>query len=233
MGKAPSVMSHYRSGALIVAAGAGLRMEGKDKILTPLAGKPVLAWVVEVFEACHLVDEVVIVLGEENLSTGKNMVVQAGWRKVTHVCPGGLRRQDSVWAGMQKLGPCDLVVIHDGARPCLTIDLVERGLSEAVIAGAAIAAVPVIDTIKRVNSSGEVIQTLDRPGLWSVQTPQVFKADILKNAYKKGEGDVTDDASLVERSGHKVKVYMGSYQNVKITTQEDLALAEAILLQRK
>lgn len=221
-----------RGSAIIVAAGASQRMGGIDKVFTPLAGKPVLAWVIEVFQSCGLIDEIVLVLARENVSRGRQMVLQSGWNKVTNVCPGGPRRQDSVREGMAHLGPCDIVAIHDGARPCLTPDLIERGIAGAAVYGAAIAAVPAPDTIKKVNADGEVVETLERNDLWVIQTPQVFKIELLKKAYENISKDVTDDAALVERLGYKVRVYMGSYQNIKITTPEDLAIAEAILLRR-
>ncbi len=220
------------SGAIITAAGASQRMKGVDKVFAPLAGKPALAWVVEVFQTCSLIKEIVIVLAKEKVSRGREMAQQAGWNKVTHVCPGGPRRQDSVCEGLQHLGPCDYVVIHDGARPCLTVDLIELGLAEARATGAAIAAIPASDTVKQVDSQKEIVRTIFRNEVWLAQTPQVFKVEILKKAYQKVAEDVTDDAGLVERLGHKVRVYMGSYQNIKITTKEDLALAESILLRR-
>lgn len=228
MGKAGAL----GNGVIIVGAGASQRMEGIDKVFVPLAGKPALAWVVEVFQACSLIKEIVVVLAKENVPRGKEMASQARWTKVTHVCPGGPRRQDSVREGLKRLGPCDFVVIHDGARPCLTVDLVERGLKEARTTGVAIAAVPASDTVKQVNSEKEIVRTIPRNELWLAQTPQVFKVEILKKAYEEVTENVTDDASLAEHLGHKVRVYMGSYQNVKVTTREDLALAEAILARR-
>lgn len=219
--------------AIIVGGGASQRMEGIDKLFTPLAGKPALAWSVEILQSCPLVKEIVIVLAKQNVPRGKEMVSQAGWNKVTGICTGGPRRQDSVHEGLKHLGTCDYIVIHDGARPCLTIDLVEQGLAEARFTGAAIAAVPASDTIKQVNSQKEILRTVPRNEIWLAQTPQVFKAEILKKAYEILAEDVTDDASLVERLGYKVRVYTGSYQNIKITTREDLKLAETILLQRK
>lgn len=207
-------------------------MGGYDKIFHPLAGKPALAWVIDVFQTCPLVQSIVVVLSAENLARGEELTARKGWSKIHRMVPGGPRRQDSVWKGLQHLQNCDLAVIHDGARPCITVDLIERGIAEALTSGAAIAAVPLTDTIKRVNAENEVEQTIERQGIWSVQTPQVYKIDIIKNAYRKIKGDVTDEASLVELSGHKVKIFLGSNQNIKITTREDLATADAILRQR-
>jgi 2-C-methyl-D-erythritol 4-phosphate cytidylyltransferase len=220
-------------GAIIVAAGKSSRMGGADKIFAPLCGKPLLAQLVEVFQDCPSVDEVVIVLGKGNLERGRRLIAEHGWSKVIAVCQGGLRRQDSVREGIKRLSDCQWVVIHDGARPLISTNLIEAGLDEAQSSGAAIAAVPVKDTIKLVSQNGFVQQTPDRHNLWAVQTPQVFRFDLLAEAHRQAAGEVTDDAMLLEQLGYKVKVYMGSYQNIKITTPEDLALAEVILSKRK
>lgn len=221
-----------RVAAIIVAAGSSRRMGGIDKVFAPLAGKPVISWALETFQDSSVIDEIVLVLARESVSSGKQMVLKAGWSKVSSVCPGGLRRQDSVREGLRHLAACDIVMVHDGARPCVTSDLIERGVSRASASGTAVAAVPVNDTIKRADPAGTVVETLDRSGLWAIQTPQVFKTEILQEACEKVSEDVTDDAALVERLGLPVKVYMGSYQNIKITTPEDLLLAEAILSKR-
>jgi 2-C-methyl-D-erythritol 4-phosphate cytidylyltransferase len=137
-----------------------------------------------------------------------------------------------VAAGLSQLENCDWVVVHDCARPLVTADLIERGLTEARETGAAVAAVPVTDTIKMAGDDRIVHQTLLRQNLWAVQTPQVFRLDIIAEAYRQAKGEVTDDASLVEQLGYKVKLYMGAYDNIKVTTPDDLALAE-ILWQRR
>jgi len=220
-------------GAVIVAAGASSRMGGVNKIYANLAGKPLLAHTVNVFQKCSSIDQVVIVLSPDKVEEGWRLVKEHGWSKVSEVCPGGARRQDSVREGLKRLSGCQWVVIHDGARPCLTADLIERGLKEARHTGAAIAAIPVTDTIKVVSPSSFVEETPLRQRLWAVQTPQVFRFDIISEAYRKAEGDVTDDATLVENLGYKVKVYPGSEANIKVTTPEDLVLAEAILRSRE
>jgi 2-C-methyl-D-erythritol 4-phosphate cytidylyltransferase len=148
----------------------------------------------------------------------------------TVVVPGGARRQDSVRNGLDALGPCDWVAVHDAARPFATRDLLLRTLDAAQPTGAAVAAVPVKDTIKRVRD-GAVLQTLPRAELWAVQTPQVFRADLLARAHHATD-DATDDAALVERLGIQVRVAQGAYDNIKITTPDDLALAAWLLDQR-
>ena len=215
-------------GAIIAAAGDSRRMDGVDKVLAQLDGKPVLARVVDTFERCCAISQIVIVLAGPNLERGRRLVAGEGWTKVSGVCAGGQRRQDSVAAGLEELGDCQWVVIHDGARPLVTVDLIDRGLEAARETGAAVAAVPVTDTIKAVGDDRMVCQTLPRQNLWAVQTPQVFRLKIITGAYSHLTGDVTDDASLVERLGHPVRIYLGAYDNIKITTPDDLALAEVL-----
>lgn len=207
-------------------------MGGQDKLFARLAGKPLLSWATEVFQSCPPIQQIVLVVNERNLNEGRRLVEEEGWSKVSEVCLGGERRQDSVAEGLSRLVSCDWVVIHDGARPLVTADLVHRGLVEALEGGAAVAAVPVKDTIKIADSSGIVRETLPRSRLWSVQTPQVFRFDIIMEGYRRAKGKVTDDASLVERLGYKVKLYRGSNDNIKVTTPEDLALAEVLLKKR-
>jgi 2-C-methyl-D-erythritol 4-phosphate cytidylyltransferase len=200
-----------------------------DKIFAAVAGKPVLWHVLQIFQGCGVVDQAVVVLNEASIERGLRLVEEGRFSKVVAVCAGGERRQDSVAEGLKRLDGCSWVVIHDGARPCLTVELVERGLEEARQTGAAIAAVPLKETVKVVDSEGVIASTPRRQSLWAAQTPQVFRFDLIAEAHRMVNGEVTDDASLVEALGHKVKVYMGSYDNIKVTTPEDLALAETIL----
>jgi 2-C-methyl-D-erythritol 4-phosphate cytidylyltransferase len=218
-------------GAVLVAAGKGERMGGVDKVFAPVAGKPLLAWVIEAFEKCSVVQDIVVVLHETSLERGKALVTEGNYSKVVEVCPGGLRRQDSVARGLEKLRGCDWVVIHDGARPCVNPNLIEQGLREAKGTGAAIAAVPAKDTVKRVGPGLVIEETPNRESLWMAQTPQVFRWDIVSQAYREASFAVTDDAALVEGLGYEVKVYMGSYDNIKVTTPKDLALVELLMAQ--
>jgi len=217
-----------RVGAVIVAAGKSQRMGEVDKLFALLGGKPLLARTTQAFQQCHLVEQIVVVVSGEKEEMCRRLVAGEEWSKVSNVCLGGRRRQDSVAAGLKQLNNCRWVVIHDGARPLVTVDLIERGLEAAQETGAAVAAVPVTDTIKVTGDDRIVHQTPPRQNLWAVQTPQVFRIDIITDAYEKANGDVTDDASLVEQLGYPVKLYIGSYDNIKITTPEDLALAEAL-----
>ena len=221
-------------GAIIVAAGESRRMSGVDKIFSPILGLPLIFHTVEAFEACALVGGLVLVLPPGKVEQGRALVKERGWRKLTDkgVCQGGLRRQDSVRLGLECLPEFPWVAVHDGARPCVLPELVERGFEAAQETGAAVAAVPARDTVKRVSSAGLVEDTLSRDSLWMVQTPQVFKYELLLQAHRSCTETVTDDAAMVETLGHRVKVFMGSYSNLKVTSQEDLAVAELLLMKR-
>ena len=221
-----------KTGAVIVAAGSSERMGGTDKMFAVLDGKPVLARVIEVFQACDRIGDIVVVLNQQNLEEGKRLVSKGKWSKVKDVCEGGKRRQDSVLNGLNCLGECDWVVIHDGARPLVTAELIENGLDTAEETGAAIAAVPVTDTIKMAADNLTIQGTPPRQSLWAAQTPQVFRYDIITNAYRKLKYEVTDDARAVELMGGSVRIYHGSNDNIKITLPEDLAVAEILLKKR-
>jgi 2-C-methyl-D-erythritol 4-phosphate cytidylyltransferase len=216
-------------GAIIAAAGESRRMNGIDKIFAPLGGKTALAYVLGAFEKCESVSQIVVVVSKANVAKCRQLIVEKKYYKPVEVCAGGKRRQDSVVAGLVKLDKCDWVVIHDGARPLVTRALIEDGLEAAKETGAAVAAVPVTDTIKTAGGDRIVRQTPPRQNLWAVQTPQVFRVNIISKAYQKAKSEVTDDASLVEKLGYEVKLYMGAYDNIKITTAKDLLMAEALL----
>jgi 2-C-methyl-D-erythritol 4-phosphate cytidylyltransferase len=215
--------------AIIVAAGEGKRMGGADKVFALLDGESILLRATRPFQECNLIDQIVVVVSGEKENRCRSLVAGPEWSKISDVCLGGERRQDSVAEGLKRLKDYAWVVIHDGARPLVTVDIIERGLAAAKETGAAAAAVPVTDTIKIVEDGEIVSETPSRQNLRAVQTPQVFRFDIIQIAHQQDCGDVTDDASLVERMGHKVKLYMGSYDNIKITTPDDLALAGVLL----
>lgn len=204
-------------------------MNGIDKVLAPLGDRPVLSYVLAAFDGCKSVDHIVLVVNEKSLEPCRKLIAEQALSTPIDVCIGGKRRQDSVAAGLKQLKDCDWVVIHDGARPLVSKELIEEGLKAAQETSAAVAAVPVTDTIKIAGDDRIVRQTPPRQNLWAVQTPQVFRFDIITQAYQKAKGEVTDDASLVEQLGYKVKLYIGSYDNIKITNPDDLALAEVLL----
>jgi len=216
-------------GAVIVAAGRSTRMGGVDKTFASMLGLPLVAHTIDRFESSPLVDQVVLVLAEESLDRGRELVQERGYRKVAHVCSGGQRRQDSVRNGLELLTPCDWVMVHDGARPCLDEAMLKRGLNAAAECGSAVAGVPVKDTIKLVSPDQMVNETPDRSLLWAAQTPQIFRYNLLLEAHRTCTEDVTDDAAMVESLGHPVKMFQGSFQNIKVTTAEDLVIAEVFL----
>lgn len=215
-------------GAVIVAAGTGERMEGIDKILALLDGEPVLLRATKPFQNSRLIDQVVVVVSTEREATCRQLVTGNEWSKVTDICLGGDRRQDSVLSGLGYLKDCRWAMIHDAARPLVTEELIEKGLEAARETGSAVAAVPVTDTIKMAGEDMLVQGTPPRGNLWAGQTPQVFRFDIIAEAFRKVDFEVTDDSKLIEKLGHKVKLYMGSYDNIKITTPQDLGLAEIL-----
>ena len=215
-------------GVVIAAAGSSRRMEGVDKLFALVGDKPVLVHVVDVFQSSPVVSRIVLVLSRENLKAGLELASAQGWTKVTDIIPGGERRQDSVVAGLSCIKGCDWVIIQDGARPFVTEHLINAGLDAAQETGAAIAAVPVTDTIKIAGPDQIVQGTPPRNNLWAVQTPQVLRFDIISEAYKQLKYEVTDDSRAVEMMGGKVKLYMGAYNNIKITSPDDLAVARAL-----
>ena len=173
--------------------------------------------------------EIVLVLSPDSLDQGRHLLRHRGYQKVSHVCAGGERRQDSVRCGLEQLATCRWVIVHDGARPCLDQGMLQRGLTAVEECGAAVAGVPVKDTIKQVSPQGQITDTLDRDSLWAAQTPQLFEYTLLWDAHQRCTQPVTDDAAMVESLGHPVKMFLGSYENLKVTTPEDLAVAEAFL----
>jgi 2-C-methyl-D-erythritol 4-phosphate cytidylyltransferase len=230
--------------AIIPAAGLGKRFgKGNNKALYTLSGKPLLVWVLEAFEGCAEIDEIIPVLKGEDMDTGSALLKQYRISKAQRIVQGGRERQDSVRNGLQALGSdVSVVVIHDGARPLVDGAMVKRTLAALPGCDGAITGVPVKDTIKEAvvsHSGGEaknavVQKTLDRSILWSIQTPQTFTLRTLRDAHEKAHAEDyygTDDAALVERYGGVIRIVMGSYRNIKITTPEDICVAEALLRQ--
>jgi len=215
-------------GAIIVAAGSGSRMGGIDKLFTPVAGRPLLAHSVAAFQGSPVVKRIVLVLAPDNLENGRRLVSEHGFDKAI-VCAGGPRRQDSVRLGLEALGGCDYVAVHDGGRPLVSGDLIVRGLKAARQTGAAVPAVPLVDTVKEADPDRIVTRTVDRSRLWAVQTPQVFRYDILWRAHQEVTADVTDDAAMLEALGIPVKLFEGSRRNIKVTTPEDLEIVRALI----
>ncbi|MCL1886032.1 MAG: 2-C-methyl-D-erythritol 4-phosphate cytidylyltransferase [Dehalococcoidia bacterium] len=219
-------------GAIIVAAGSGERMGGIDKIFAPLGGVTVLEHTVQVFEKSPYIDFITVVLRKDNLEHGMSLLCPKNISKLTSICQGGMRRQDSTLAGLNALPQCQWVLVHDGARPLLDQGIILDGLEAAQETGAAAAAVPVTDTIKRTDEDGCVKETLQRQSLWAAQTPQVFRFDLIEAGFRHATDSVTDDVALVEALGIRVKLFNGSYDNIKLTTPTDLVLAQALCQQK-
>ncbi|MDH7600773.1 MAG: 2-C-methyl-D-erythritol 4-phosphate cytidylyltransferase [Armatimonadota bacterium] len=220
-----------KASALIPAAGSGERLgKGINKVFCTVGGKPILAHTLSVFESCSAVEEIILVVRSSDMPAAQALCSAFGFSKVRRIVKGGRRRQDSVAAGLE-LVTNDIVAIHDAARPFVTEDLIVRTVREAARSGACIAAVPMIDTVKR-TAHGRVVETLDRKGLYAVQTPQTFRTDLIRRAHLEARAKgilATDDASLVEALGEQVTVVEGSYENIKVTTPADLEWAEARL----
>ncbi|MDA8065797.1 MAG: 2-C-methyl-D-erythritol 4-phosphate cytidylyltransferase [Thermaerobacter sp.] len=217
---------------IVPAAGSGRRMgRPEGKLALDLGGKPVLLHTLEALQRSPRVDEIVLVVRPEEEAGWRSRLAQLpGQRKVRRVVAGGERRQDSVARGLAVLDPrSSVVVVHDGARPLVSRELLHRTIEAAAEHGAAVAAMPVTDTVKEV--SGEWVQrTLDRSRLWAAQTPQAFRTEVLREAYAAAEeGEATDDAALVERLGQRVRVVRGEGENLKLTTRRDLELARMLV----
>jgi 2-C-methyl-D-erythritol 4-phosphate cytidylyltransferase len=220
-------------GVVIVAAGTSQRMNGRDKILALLAGKPVILHALEPFLKLPDVGRIVVVLNRRNIRAVKDLLEEHELNERVVTCLGGKRRQDSVLTGLKKLSSCDWVIIQDGARPNISVDIIKRGLDAVQDTGAAVAAVPVSDTIKLADEDMFVRWTMPRENLWQIQTPQVFFYDTLMDAFACSNEDVTDEAMLIELAGGTVKLFMGTYDNIKITTPEDLVIAKTLMRNRK
>ena len=219
--------------AIVPAAGRGDRAGfGFNKILAPLGGETVVAHTLRALERCPEVDSVVVVARPEDADALNEVVAKGSFEKVHDIVPGGDRRQDSVALGLAALDPqTEIVLIHDAARPLVTPELLSESVRVCQATGSAVAAVPASDTIKRADDARRVVKTLERRGLWAIQTPQTFRRDLVQRAYELGGSGPTvpDDAYLVELLGEPVHLIEGSRFNVKITVAEDLVVAEALL----
>jgi 2-C-methyl-D-erythritol 4-phosphate cytidylyltransferase len=205
----------------------------KPKAFLPLGDRPIWVHTLQKFEDCPQVDEVLALFPPGEVDRAGETVRSFGLTKVIHILPGGEERQDSVYRGLQALrGKADWVIIHDGVRPFVPLELIQQVLSETRRWKAVVVALPADETVKEVSPENEVVRTVDRRRLWRIQTPQSFEYPLILRAHEEARREGfwgTDDASLVERLGIPVKILHGSRFNFKITTPEDLALAEALL----
>jgi 2-C-methyl-D-erythritol 4-phosphate cytidylyltransferase len=220
--------------AIIAAAGSGTRMASdRPKQFLQLAGMPVIFHTLKPFEQCDSIQEVIVVLPAEESAGFLSLAGKYGLRKVARVVPGGATRADSVKRGLMAIrsATAEIVAVHDGVRPFVTVEEIDATIAAARADGAAILAAPVTDTIKQVEDQ-RVTKTLDRVGLRRALTPQCFRYELLRDAYQGADvsdPSLTDESALVEQLGHTVSIVEGSTRNIKITTAEDLVIAEAIL----
>lgn len=219
--------------AIILAAGKSERMgAGTDKAFLSLVAKPVVAWSLIAFERCPEIDRIVLVVRKDQILASKAVVKMFGISKIDKIVPGGAKRTDSVQAG---LAACDsgtrYVVIHDGARPLITSDVIGEVAKAVKRFPAVTVGRKMVDTVKRVEKSAVVAETIDRSKVWSVQTPQAFQYRILRSAYAQltSKDEITDDCQVVELAGGTVKIFENNKPNIKITTVEDLQVAGALL----
>ncbi len=228
-----------RNYCIIVAAGKSRRMNSTvSKQFIFIGGKPILAYTIDAFEKSSLIDKIVLVINEAEIEKCKKIIVNKyNYKKLMKIVPGGKERQNSVFNGLKVLpSETNLVAIHDGARFLITPDIIDRAVRDAYDSNGVIVAMPIQDTIKETNSNKIISKTFNRDRLWAAQTPQVFPYSIIMKAHEKAREDNflgTDDASLVERLGYEVDIVRGSVENIKITTNFDLILAEIILNKRK
>ena len=222
--------------AVVVAGGVGKRLKAQvHKPFVRLGNRPMLCWTLQAFEKAPSIGGILVVVHRSDVEAARRLIRSLGLRKILQVVCGGASRMDSVACGLKVLpARAKWVAVHDGARPLVTSELIERTVREARRAKAAIAAVPVVPTVKQAGD-GWVERTLDRSRLWAVQTPQVFERKLLERAHARGRTNgmkATDDAALVERLGHRVRIVMGDHRNLKVTTPEDLIIAQALLRRR-
>ncbi|CAJ1317957.1 2-C-methyl-D-erythritol 4-phosphate cytidylyltransferase [Paenibacillus nuruki] len=224
-----------KAGVIVVAAGKGSRMgTTESKQYLRLQNKPILIHTLEVFEHSSIIDEIVIVTGKDDVQRCEDWITEYKLTKVKQVVVGGYDRQESVAHGLQYIHS-NWIMVHDGVRPFITQDQIMDCYHSAVTAGASVLAVPVKDTIKQVDLQKHILSTPDRSQLWAIQTPQTFRTADLQQAHQQALAEEfrgTDDSMLIERMGVTVSVVEGSYENIKITTPDDLDYA-SYLLQRR
>ena len=229
-----------RNTAIVLAAGQGKRMHSKvQKQFLEIQGYPVLYYSLRCFQESPLIQDIILVTGEEHVSWCREEIGEKyGFTKVSAVVSGGKERYDSVYEGLRACKDTEYVLIHDGARPFIDNGIIERGLMAAAQTGASVVGMPSKDTVKIADAEGNVSETPDRSSVWIVQTPQIFRYPLIYDAYtsilKKEMTGITDDAMVAEHeTGVKIRFSEGSYRNIKITTPEDLVIAEAFLRENR
>lgn len=230
------VFMERKNTAIVLAAGQGKRMNSKvQKQFLELGGKPLLYYSLKCFQDSGMIRDIILVTGAESVPFCKEEIVEKyGLTKVTKVIPGGKERYDSVYEGLLACENSDFVLIHDGARPFITEEIIRRGIQGVEKTGACVIGMPSKDTVKIADTQGYVAETPDRSTVWTIQTPQIFEYRLIREAHEKircrDMSAITDDAMVVEQeTGVKVALVEGSYKNIKITTPEDLDIAEIFL----
>ena len=208
-------------------------MGDTDKTFAPIHGAPLIVHTLRRLATADVVERIILVVAADSIARARSLADDYAIPKIAAICPGGARRQDSVYAGLQQLPDCQWVAIHDGARPNISPEILDAGLIVARQWGAAIAAIPVKDTIKVVDANGLITATPPRATLWAAQTPQIFDYHLLLSAHQNAAAhptaDYTDDAAMIEAVGRPVAIFPGAYNNLKVTTPDDLTLMEQLL----
>ena len=230
------VFMERKNTAIVLAAGQGKRMNSKvQKQFLELGGKPLLYYSLKCFQDSGMIRDIILVTGAESVPFCKEEIVEKyGLTKVTKVIPGGKERYDSVYEGLLSCENSDFVLIHDGARPFITEEIIRRGIQGVEKTGACVSGMPSKDTVKIADTQGYVAETPERSSVWTIQTPQIFEYNLIREAHEKircrDMSAITDDAMVVEQeTGVKIVLVEGSYKNLKITTPEDLDIAEIFL----
>ncbi|MBU2590710.1 MAG: 2-C-methyl-D-erythritol 4-phosphate cytidylyltransferase [Nitrospinae bacterium] len=226
-------MSRTRCAAIIPAAGRGLRMGGKEKQFLALGGVPIIVRTLRVFETAASIDAIYLVVPKDKVAYCEKEIVQAfNLKKVIKVVAGGEERQDSVANALKLSSAYDIIVVHDGVRPFVTEKMITESIEGVLEYGVAVVAIPETDTVKEADKEGFISKEISRERLWRIQTPQTFKRELLEEAMNKANEEGfkgTDESSLIERGGGRVKIIEGNVFNIKITVPEDIPLGEAIL----
>ena len=220
-------------GVILLAAGSSTRMDGDDKIFMPIYNNPLLYYSLKEFNnSCHI-SSISIVLNEKNYQTGMTYIKSLNFDKVTSICIGGSRRQDSVLNGLNALGEHDFILIHDAARPCINQCIINRGIEGVIKFNASIPVIPSTDTLRTLRDEEFADKVIDRETIWITQTPQCFSYELILKALTATEVSVTDDAMLVQKLGVNIKTFKGSKNNIKVTTSDDIAMVKSIIKEKQ
>lgn len=220
-------------GVILLAAGSSTRMDGNDKIFMPIYSKPLLYYSLKEFNDSPQISSITVVFSETNHAYGMTYIESLNLKKVKSTCIGGPRRQDSVLNGLHALGKQDFVLIHDAARPCINQCVISRGVESVIQFDASIPVIPSTDTLRTLSDENFADKIVDRETIWITQTPQCFSYELILKALTATIDSVTDDAMLVQKLGVKIKTFKGSKSNIKVTTNDDIAMVKSIIKGKK